>query len=504
MYINHNPIRDYSKPYEAGQWNAFFDAFLALVRDFKFALYNFCNASDISIITMGSEEEEAYSKMFEKGGNKPTAFIDGNYSMKVFERFLVEQRVDCYMFCTLLTHEIMHYALGHLDEYDIDRELGIKPEEALIKNTIQDAIINAMIARNFNFDQRFTKLFEQLYKHDEMPQGMLRPGSQFPEPDIQDVHDRLYSKASATGYEIRDIIEEHSEGGGSKQDYILLGGHGMGGGGNKSQPGNQQNQDMLNNAAAEVAQEIVDSHDEFIHEGEGAGGDEMDSSHDCDPNATILATYKLKEFINNVEDIDFAEQVIYMSAEATFNSELEKDFLNIQSNAITRGIVPTPFDRRAMLYRLMNIPQFFFNRRKPDTSIKAVAYIDVSGSTYEFHPVFISSIRYSIEHFERIIPFSTVTAECTVDEFCEGQYHSTGGTNDCWAMHMVQNGIKNAVVYTDGCFGGRWWQELKDDPEVNLIVVYTANYIQKEYFNSLREKIIDEFSIDPKGKYKKL
>jgi hypothetical protein len=483
---------DYNKPYESGNWHQFFDAFLSLIRENKLALHSLAVTSNIHLVEIDSDEETLYMKYMPQG-QALTAFIDGNYDINVSERFLIDQKMNVYNLVTLLTHEIMHYTLGHIDEYDLDRELGIVDErEHLIKNTVQDAVINSMISKSFKFDPKYTDMFEKMYDKGKLPEAFLRPLSNIEQVDAKMVYENLYRKTSATMNEIRNAIEDNQEeedGG----EYVLLGGHGLGGrmaaDGINSGSGDK---DAFDNAAKDVVGEVVENNKD-ARNGDAPG-------QGCDPNATDMFVMVINEFIDGVDEVNFIDQVPYMSQSGTFYSYLEKSLIRAKSDVTIRGVYPTPYDRRQLLYKLLGIPQFFYRNRLPDTAVKAIAYIDVSGSTQSYHKVFLSSIRYSAEHFEHAYPFSTyVDVKTTFDEFCDGKYETSGGTNDCWARHMIENDIKNAVVYTDGDFSGDSWKELSLDPEVNIVIVYTSDYINETYFRNIENRVLDKYKVDPHG-----
>jgi len=271
------------------------------------------------------------------------------------------------------------------------------------------------------------------------------------------------------------------------------------------QDGQERRKEDFESGVADVSQEVVDNNKKYSRgRDQDVQTDEERGGKDADPYATELATYTLEEFIKCSSSPDFVDQIIYASSEPNFNSSLEKDFFTMKSNISTRGILPTCHDRKQIMFKLLGIPQAFYRIPMPETSIRALAYIDVSGSTWEYHGVFISSILYNLESFEKVVPFSTVVDECTIDQFKSGTYKSTGGTTDCWAGHMIKNNIKQAVVYTDGYFGGPAWQTLKEDSQVQIVVVYTSNGHDSAYFNNMEERIVSQYVIDSKGNYKKI
>lgn len=520
MNFNFDTVDNPLAPYQQGQWDQFYNTFLQFVRKYKFVLYSFASITKMDLIPIDSPLEEAYKKMMPYG---QTAFIDHKYRIRVFERFLVEKQLNAYEFTTLIIHEILHYALGHLEEFAQDARDKVNPYEAdaQLKNIVYDALINSTIALNFNYDQRFTSLFEKMYEHDKVPECLLRPGGKLPNPFDQETYDALYSPESCSFYELRDLIERNSDpNGGDGQTIVLLGGHGAPN--PYSSPmeieglpdeafadGCGMDDSITKEQIEEAMKDVVEDITKEVENNAGGRGDQQQAGGGADPFATTVVTQILKDFIKDIDGDSFYKDLILVPNPATFEQVMEKSFFEVKSDKLTRSVWPTMYDRRQMTNRALGIYQPFFSSPMPDQRVHAVAYIDVSGSTTNYHKVFLSSIAYNIQDFDRIFVFSTVVREVSEDDLRAGRYYTTGGTNDCWAAHMLEENIEAAVVFTDGWFSGTSYKEM--NPSIHrLMVVYTeGDYVRDEYFSKIEKEvgqdvIVKEWKVSPTGAFREV
>jgi hypothetical protein len=500
-------------PYERGNWDQFYEYFLDVLRKYKFAFYNFINTAKTILIEEDSDLEKQvqlpYGHKDEKGNELGgTAFIDLKKDIYIFERFLLEKQINCYELAVIMMHEIMHHALGHMEELKkdaLDKNHNPRETNQLVKNIIFDALINSTITRKFNFDQRITSFFEKLYDATKKPDNLLRPGSSFEDPFDQEVYDNLYSKESATFYDLKSLFDE--DGGESGQTTILIGGHGASGPSNGGEleaefDGNPEdlpefdgNPEDLNEAFEEAAEGIIKD----MSDKSNPGG------HEANPNARQQFEKVMQDYLTSKQH-DLEEDVLLIPTPAEFKHFIDHAFMKIQHNQKRRKVFPHMRDRRMIAYKAMGIHQVFYRVPKKDEAVHAVAYIDVSGSTDAYHHIFFSTIYYNLAHFDAIYAFSTFVHPCSEEDVEKRRFKTSYGTSDCFIEHMIENKIDNAMIFTDGYIGGDHLKELNVENTKFVIVFMDADRGESsgEWFKPVEQCIEEIYTISPEGVFRKL
>ena len=209
----------------------------------------------------------------------------------------------------------------------------------------------------------------------------------------------------------------------------------------------------------------------------------------------------LKDFINRIEASDFYDNLVWYASPVTLGQSMNVDFLRMKKDWVGRGVVPNSHDRRWPVYKLLGIKKPFYVKPTPEDDFKVYAYVDVSPSTRDWHRSFLSAIKFNFDYFEKVFGFSTFVNEITYDNLQSGKYTQGGGTSDCWAKHMIDNGIDKAVIFTDGEFYGDWKNELPEGCE--LLVVYTDPGWSSYYFKDMRG-VRQGYTITSGGRFKKI
>jgi hypothetical protein len=525
-------------PYQAGQWDLFYDTFLNLVKDYKFALYNLVCICNIRMIPIDSPENKYLSNLI-YGKTARIIAKPGNLTMEVFEEFLVENKINAYEFTTLIIHEVMHSALGHMNI--LNKPEKKSSQELMLDNIIYDAVVNSVICKKYNLQPEFQTMFEKLYKADELPYAFLRPNSQITDPYLKQVYDALYSEDSVSMYELKQAISGSMPEGGTTT-IILLGSHGEpqvgedgkiqatlgeddsdepcdnnedsedGGNGKDEQDGNQDGEGGNGKSGSdviidpEIQSAIAEALKELSESGQKPGTRKAKKgSQGCDPTATTLYEEIVDEFFSEYHH-DPTQDIPIVSTPVGLKQTLEKDFLKIRGDRSTRRVFPHHKDRKLALYGAMRVHQPFFKCPLPDMNLYVTAYFDVSGSTDAYHKIFFDSIRYNIDYFDEVYAFSTFVYKCSESDIANNKFQTSGGTNDCWMEHLTNQGNYNrdygriAYVFTDGCFNGSFWTNL-DVKNTKIIVVYMKDYMTTTYFDQFPEAVYKTYKIHPNGQW---
>lgn len=119
-----------------------------------------------------------------------------------------------------------------------------------------------------------------------------------------------------------------------------------------------------------------------------------------------------------------------------------------------RSVVPFQLGRKqALMLAAGVVPQFYDVTRssKHQKNQDITVYLDVSGSVHSYLPKILGVLRNVRDKIEQVVQFSTITAECTLNDLIEGKLKTTGGTDfNCIIDHAVKHGVKKALIITDG------------------------------------------------------
>jgi hypothetical protein len=466
--------------------------------------------------------------------------------MEVFEEFLVENKINAYEFVTLIIHEVMHFALGHMNLLNKRKQTM---QEQQIDNIVYDAVVNSVICKRYNLEPEFQTLFTKLYKGDELPYAFLRPNSNMDDPYLKQVYDDLYSVNSVSMYELKQAITDSMPEGGECIKILLLGGHskveiGEDGkvkasvGEDEGEDNSEQDEDAESSEDSEDGdQQPCDGDSEQDKDGNGGEGEgdkpiidpeilsaiadalkelsdsgvepgkrkAKKGSKGCDPTASTLYQETADDFVTEYRH-DVEQDIPIIAVPVNFVKVIEKDFLKIRGSRSTRSVMPQHKDRKFALYKAMNVRQIFYRMPLPDVNLYVTAYLDVSGSTDSYHKIFFDTIKYNKEHFDEVYAFSTFVYQCTEADIENKHFQTSGGTNDCWMEHLCgQNNYNEsygriAFVFTDGCFNGTFWKQM-DVKNTKIIVIYMKDWKDTSYFDNFPEAIFRSYQIDPSGKW---
>ena len=104
----------------------------------------------------------------------------------------------------------------------------------------------------------------------------------------------------------------------------------------------------------------------------------------------------------------------------------------------------------AMPAQLVSIP-----RRRPETSCRAVVYLDVSGSMADVLPRLVDLIvPFARRRMVAVRQFSTVVEPLGLDDLARGRLTTTDGTDiECVIADLLGRPQRRALLVTDGYVG---------------------------------------------------
>ena len=151
-----------------------------------------------------------------------------------------------------------------------------------------------------------------------------------------------------------------------------------------------------------------------------------------------------------------------------------------------RRTIETPLpmiDRRAIVQRSLGLQPMLYrssidHTRRRRTGEKVHVYLDVSGSIGNLaRPLYGAVLDCRRFVHDRVHLFSTEIADVTLAELRRGKISSTGGTDiRCVARHMEENGIRRAVIITDGFVGEPRGAHLNTLRRAKVSVVLTPGF----------------------------
>jgi hypothetical protein len=355
---------------------------------------------------------------------------------------------------TLISHELLHVALGHTRRFKTCGRLD---------NLVFDCLINATLAKAEPTPER-TALFRDFYDEDKFPECFLRP------PDVwhpsmrvrlpkalkwsraeglffvKDVYRRLWSDVGATDSEIRAAIVQGASSLNQPVDVALsqvplLGGH------DESDEVVCTTSEVLGNL---VAEEITGKQ---IKRGISPC-DVLSACHESNVAAT-----------NHQYSKNRLRGLFACLAHGVGSARLRT-----KHGMGTGNVSPIPHkDRRAIVQRLLGTPTLLYNAPSHDcplhSSERIHVYLDVSGSMDGVISALYGAMQDVSGFIHREVHlFSTKVVSISLSQLKAGLRATTYGTNfDCVAEHIKKHRIKRALIVTDGFVG-----ELSEDARQTL------------------------------------
>lgn len=325
----------------------------------------------------------------------------------------------------LVMHELYHVLLGHTRMYR---------RATLIDNWVFDCIINAQLCRLFP-GVEFTSFFTT-HAADEGPWSLIGPPPGWPHSPryargpLGDVHRRLYDDAGVTTMELFALL-----------DQLVLA------------PGEEGSKRLLGN-----------------HDASCADTDPLYADPDLLAEVRrIVARWPMVVQRNGADDgraltrkhhkprrHETARRAICKLLQIAACGSGNGPWLQRRIDTTACTALAQAGDRRAQLQRLMGFQPLLWQgtmqHSEPVPTGQVTVYLDVSGSMEPWLPVLLDALS-SAAMLVRwpLLGFSTEIHPVTREELAAGRFRSTGGTHiACVARHLVESGMRRAVVITDG------------------------------------------------------
>jgi hypothetical protein len=382
----------------------------------------------------------------------------------------------------LVMHELYHVLLGHTRLY---------PRVTPAQNWAFDCLINAQLCRLFP-EPRYTSFFGQFVSRLRGPARLLAPpsgwlagfgagasaatGNLSADADaygparliLQTTHWRLYSDESIGATELFRLLEQAGNGVGDGDGVDatptatateppampLLGNH---------------RDDADDSLHPEVLREVRDIVARWPMIERRSGRDQGG-----DPDLLRLSPG---------ERLDRAVSVLRRAVAAAAGASGAG---TAQRRDLTTTDVATPLDtggdRRAQLLRMLGAEPLLFAGRLPARGVAPIdrvhVYLDVSGSMDAVLPALYAALAGCLDAVEPTVHgFSTAIGSLTHAQLRDGVRLTTGGTDiGSVTGHLLQHGVRRALIVTDGWVGSIPADHLKrmQRHRVRLAVVVTT------------------------------
>ncbi len=374
----------------------------------------------------------------------PTACVECAESPRMFinPEFVAAHAETPEKLLMLVMHELHHVVLGHTRLFERANPLD---------NLVFDAVINAMLCRLLP-EPGCLALLTDYYKEDSFPQCFLRPpegwhpqlvDSPLPRALLTPEHEKhaplyraLYEGSGATCSELREAFTragETSECG----PISLLGDHRGDGEESSSDGGLEWRAPVLLEALSETVQSWKSPASSLF--AQHLGGSVKTTRIEVLPPTLT----RLSGLMRRIGGCGLRGRLRQLGS------------------APTPVVSPVPCsDRRSVVARALGASMLLHRheiscRRMIPDGHRVHVYVDVSGSMDRVASPISAAVRGCGDAVHPIIHlFSTMVADVTLAQFAQGVCKSSGGTSiECVAAHMRANGVRRAVLVTDGHVG---------------------------------------------------
>lgn len=359
----------------------------------------------------------------------------------------------------LVMHEMWHVLLGHTTLYG---------RPTVIHNIAFDALINAGLSRQHP-EPGYRGFFETINPADTFPALLLRPPLGWPENPVykvpgprgtKDILRRLYPAPDDKPIleplfeEILELLKRSGVTGDATGDgtisglpagTVLLGDH------REEPPGSGKYVEydpLADSAFTDVVRRVVATWPPppVILAGRDEGGDPRNAWFE----PRISAKAARSEFV------DVLERAV--SPDPTGKRRTRRDLVTVTAGP---GPLPNAADRHQHAKRLLRPGIVLPNQRitvprtRHDRPVKALVYLDVSGSMNRILPHLLDLlVRPARERLIDVRQFSTTVHPLTTSDLAAGKLQTTGGTDIACVMEdVLATDVTRVVIVTDGYVG---------------------------------------------------
>ena len=352
----------------------------------------------------------------------------------------------------LVMHELHHVLLGHTTLF---------PRVTTAQNFVFDAVINGILCRMFPAPE-YTAFFTDYYRADRFPECLLRPPPGWPklrperkgvpralaalDPTLRarvlEVHEALYSETGASYHEVYELLPQLLVvlGPQALSGVPLLGGHDAQSGQAGEAEGSLQSQSPL---LFDIVRELVEQWPQPPDPIRGRSLAEVLTHRAVDPRPVTTNRVLLQRLIRKVAGVQGPGR------------------LNCQQAAPVETMTPLPsLSRRSLVLQALGHTPLLHPgvvpwRRRVRSGEQVHVYLDVSGSMNSVLGALYGAVLdcQALVH-PQVHLFSSKVVDVTLADLRAGRCSSTGGTDiGCVAEHMQRQGVRRAVMITDGWVG---------------------------------------------------
>jgi hypothetical protein len=398
---------------------------------------------------VGIEASRKIESAAVQGSLQPRMLINPDFVEKYCQR-------DEHLFL-LVMHELWHILLGHTRLF---------PRATLIDNIAFDAIINAALTLQFA-EAEYRGFLEEINSAEKFPSLLLRSPHGWPDrtvfqknmpPGTAEILGRLYHPHRKGGEFAEPLYEEIRQ--------LLL----------QNQPGEQGKIRLLGNHAdpnegsqgdnfvRDVLREVTRKWPKSPIPVRGRGTSKEPGSWSSLVGEANPAGHRV-----------FARVVRKLALKARNSSRRRgRKVISITGG---RGVLPNPRDRMWEARQRLGLSQVLWQQPvemivRTTKRVKVVVYLDVSGSMFDHLPDLIGLLIPVLRRKEILVyQFSGVVLPLSLADLQVGHLGTSRGTDiNCVLEHILNMGVRAAVILTDGYTGTaqRSMLRMLEDNQVHL------------------------------------
>ena len=342
--------------------------------------------------------------------------------IEISPNFYAEYIHSCEDLLFVLSHEALHYLLGHLSPEGrrLTSEYGRK-----VANKAMDIVINQIVYRFLN--QANLKVLEFYIDWTSCPYALFLPPSKI-EPSY------FKMEQCRKWY---DIIQDYHRGGDPLQIATYL-------------EGLAEHIRSVHSAECDEATEIVET-----REGKLPGRrDRRGKSPWVLPQIfeDLLKALGFQEKVEEEAETRKARVKLKEELLSAIKEMADEEEGGIEEVTRGGGVLPY-YARKDFLFLATETPPILYHGNPfPEESRGIRLYVDVSGSVEGFLP----HIFYALDAIKEwivfpIYGFSTKVFPISKKDLSKGRYATTGGTDfNCIVRHLMRSRFRKAVIVTDG------------------------------------------------------
>lgn len=426
-----------------------------------------------------------------------TASVGGRVTpvVRVNPRFVAESCPTPEALATLLMHEALHVVLGHTARGG---------RTTLLDNVVWDSVVNAILSR-MRAGPEWTELFTRSYSETDPVACFLRPAPGFappaaaplpaalarkPRSRAASLYRSLYGKSGVPEADLRAHLA-----GKVPPDLPLLGGHGTrgadeeGSAGAEAEGGAESRDDA---PARRIAREALGR---FAEEAGRAAPGLLPGAGRTLLETTVNAGRARRQALAGLI------RRIGGSGPRPDGTSSRRDTGDLE----VLTVLPAP-DRRSVLFRAAGATPLLFRRVAPEPRSRRAGervhlYLDVSGSVVPILGALYAAVRGVRELLApRVHLFSTALRDVTPEELARGVCFTTGGTSLApVARHIRENGVRRAVIVTDGAVGRLGAAEREVLGRTELGVALTGDAARRGELASLARHVVVLAAFPPRS-----